>query len=189
MVDRYDPVVLDEGRAREAALLRVGVDGVWKVAPVNEIIAYGVSPVLPGVIRRIALVEQVPATLPETEAVGVVQRVFGVDVVVHRPMWVAFLRFSRRDHPLKKRVFRELRLLLGEGFRKGVVGNERGVIRTAHGISFRLVGRGVINNFSKKGVTSGKCTVAVMWGRTNVTFFAVVNEDSDAYRSINSRRG
>ena len=155
----------------------------------DEVVADGVSPVHPWVLRRVALVEEVPSTLPETEAVGVVQRVFRVDVVVDRPVRIAFLRLSRRDHPLQQGVFRELRLLLGERFRKRVMGSERGVIRTAHGISFRLVGRGVINNFSKEGVTSGKCTVAVMWGRTNVTFFAVVNEDSDAYRSIDSRRG
>ena len=101
----------------------------------DEVIADGVSPVLPGVLRRVALVEEVPSTLPETEAVGVVQRVFRVDVVVRRPVRIAFLRLSRRDHPLQQGIFRELRLLLGEGFRKRVVGNERGVIRTAHCVS------------------------------------------------------
>ena len=35
VVHRYNPVILDESRAREAALFRVGVDGVRKVAPVD----------------------------------------------------------------------------------------------------------------------------------------------------------
>ena len=46
----------------------------------DEIVTDGMAPVLPGVFRWIALVEEVPATLPKAEPVGIVQPVLRVDV-------------------------------------------------------------------------------------------------------------
>ena len=106
----------------EAALLRVGVDGIRQVAPVDEVVADGVAPVRAGVLGRVALVEEVPASLPEAQSVGVVQRVLGTDEVVQRAVGVALHRLSRRGHPPHHGVVAKLGFLLGEGVWEGVPG-------------------------------------------------------------------
>ena len=100
VVDGDHAVVLYQGRAGKAALLRVGVDGVGQVAPVDEVVADGVAPVLARVFGGIGLVEEVPAVLPEAESVGIVERVLRVDVVVDGPVGVALVAIAIGEQPL-----------------------------------------------------------------------------------------
>ena len=116
-----DAVLLDQGGPREAAVLRIGIDAVRQVPPVDEIVTHGVAPMLARVLRRIRLVEEVPAPLPETEPVGVVQHGLRVDVVVDRPMPIASQPGSRAGQPFDHRVPVEGSLLLGKGLREAVV--------------------------------------------------------------------
>ena len=89
MIHDDDAVVFDEGAAGETLFFGVGVDAIGEVPPMDEIVADGVTPVLAGVFRRIGLVKEVPAALPETEAVGVVEHGLRVDVMVEGSVWVA----------------------------------------------------------------------------------------------------
>ena len=129
-------IVFDQRRARIAAFLRIGVDGIGKVLPVDEIIADGVAPVLTRVFGRAGLVEEMPAVLPETESVWIVQGVFRVDIVVYRPVGIAFIAFAIGEQPLHQGIGLQRGLLLGQGFGKAILGNEGGVIGSfggAHG--------------------------------------------------------
>ncbi len=137
VVDRYHPVVLGEGTAGEAALLRVGVYCIGQVAPVDQVVADRVPPVRAGVFRRVALVEEVPAALPEAEPVGVVQGVLGAYEVVQRAVGVALHRPSGRGHALDHRVLAKLGLLLVEAVREAVPGSEGRAVRAGHGVSCR----------------------------------------------------
>ena len=140
VVDGYDPVVLDEGPAGEAALLRVGVDGIRQVAPADEVVADGVPPVGPGVFRWVALVEEVPASLPEAEPVGVVQSVLGTDEVVQRAVGVALHRLSGCGHPPHHRVVAKLGFLLVEGVCEGVPGSAGCTVGSGHCVSLCSIG-------------------------------------------------
>ncbi len=93
---------IHQGRIGEAFVLGIWVDGQRQVAPVDQIVAHRVAPVLTCVFRRIGLIEQVPASLPEAEAIGVVQAPLGVDVMIDRAMRIVSLSGSRRDHCCSK---------------------------------------------------------------------------------------
>ena len=59
VIDGDHPVLFHQleqfRRARKAALLRVGIDGIGQIAPVDQIVADRVSPVLARVFRRVGL--------------------------------------------------------------------------------------------------------------------------------------
>ena len=126
--------------AGEAALLRVGVDCIRQVAPADEVVADGVPPVGPGVFRRVALVEEVPASLPEAEPVGVVQCVLGTDEVVQRAVGVALHRLSGCGHPPHHRVVAKLGFLLVEGVGEGVPGSAGCAVGSGHGVFLCSIG-------------------------------------------------
>lgn len=85
VIDGDDPIGLHERCPGITAALRAGMDGVWQVAPVEEVVAYGMSPVLPGVFGRKRLVEQVPAPLPIAQAVGVVESALRAGKMIRGP--------------------------------------------------------------------------------------------------------
>ncbi len=91
----------------------------------DQIVADGVAPVLTRVFRRIGLIEQVPASLPEAETVGIVQTAFRIHVMIDRAMRIAGLCGSRLDHSLQQGIRLELFLLLGQRLGKRVLRNER----------------------------------------------------------------
>ena len=118
VVHGNDPVLLHQRGAGVAPVLRSGTDGIGQVAPVDEVRADGVAPVLARVLRRPRLVEQVPAALPEAQSVGVVQRVLRADEVVARSMRVVRFLPPRLPHPLQEGIAPELVFLLLQGLGK-----------------------------------------------------------------------
>ena len=118
-----DAVVLHQGRARKAAPFGVGIDRVGKVAPVDQIVTHGVAPVLPRILRRVALVEQVPAALPAAQAVGIVQPVLGAQEVVPRHVPVASELPAGGAKALQQRVGGKLPLLSGKRVGEREAGN------------------------------------------------------------------
>ena len=107
-----DPILFDQRGAGEAMALRTRVDGVRKVAPVHQIRTHRVSPVYTFVaVRRIALIEEVPVSLPVAEAVGVVVIRFGTHEVVGWPVRITAQSCPRFVHARQKGVRRQLLLL------------------------------------------------------------------------------
>ncbi len=97
-------------------MLGARVERKGQVFPVNEVFAHGVAPVLAGVFRRIGLIEQVPAPLPETESVGVVEPPFRIDVVVYGAMGVpGQLRPGSLEAEQQRIGFQLLQLLFQRG--------------------------------------------------------------------------
>ena len=108
-------VVLHQRAARVTAALRVRIDAVGQVPPVDEFVRYGVPPVLARVFGRIGLVEQVPAPLPEAQPVGIVEHGLGIHVVVHGAVGISFVTLARRVQALQKRIGRKRGFLHLEG--------------------------------------------------------------------------
>ena len=77
MVDRDHSVRLDERLPAEAVAFDVRVQRRGHVAPVDQVIADGVTPVDAVHARRLELVEHVVATVPLAEAIGVVHVALG----------------------------------------------------------------------------------------------------------------
>ncbi|MBA7677391.1 hypothetical protein ES703_85648 [subsurface metagenome] len=121
-------VFFDECRAGKTTSFRIGINRIGKVAPMDQIVADGVSPVLTRVFRRIRLVEQVPAPLPETESVRVVKPIFRVDVMIDRSVRVTGHLFPRLDKSQNQGICFELRFLLAERIGEGVFRDTRGVV-------------------------------------------------------------
>ena len=88
-----------------------------------------VPAVLSRILRRIRLIEEMPATFPITEAVGIVEHVLGVHVVVDWPMRVADHRFPGLNKPPHERIRLKLRLLFIQRVGEGVSGGTGGVVR------------------------------------------------------------
>ena len=63
-----------------------------------------------------------PATFPVTEAVGIVEHVLRVHVMVDWPVWVADHRFPRFNKPPHERIRLKLRLLFIQRVGEGVLG-------------------------------------------------------------------
>ena len=61
------------------------------------------APMLAGILRRIGLIKKMPAPLPETESVGIVQGPLGIHVMVDRPMGIGSELAARLVHPLQQR--------------------------------------------------------------------------------------
>ena len=89
MIRRNDAVCIDERTARKTLVLRNGINGERQVTPVDQIVADGVPPVLPRVFRRIGLVKQVPAALPEAQSIGIVQSSFMSSIATNRTSGVS----------------------------------------------------------------------------------------------------
>ena len=70
----------------------------------DEIVTYGVAPVLASVLRWIGLVKEMIAALPEAQSVGVVEIGLGVDVVVNGTVRVADVRAARFEQALHQRI-------------------------------------------------------------------------------------
>ena len=87
----------------------------------DEVVAYGVAPVLAGVLWRVGLVEEMVAALPEAQSVGVVEIGFRVDVVVNGAVRIAGVRAARDQQALHQRVGGEGFLLFGQRVGEGVV--------------------------------------------------------------------
>ena len=139
VIDGDHPVLFDQRRARKAAFFRIGVDGIGQILPVDEIVADGVAPMLTRVFGRVGLVEEMPAVLPETESVGIVERVFRVDIVIDRPVGISLVALAIGQQPLQQWICLQLGLLLGQGLGKTVLGHKGGVIGSfggAHGCCF-----------------------------------------------------
>ena len=82
-----------------------------------------------GVLRRICLIEKMPAPLPKAESIGIVQHRLRIDVVINRPMPVPRMPLPRLMQALHQRVGRQRRLLLGERLGKHVVRYKRSTFR------------------------------------------------------------
>ena len=121
MVNGDNAIVFGQGRAGEALVFRIGVDGQGQISPVDEVVADGVPPVLSRVLRRIGLIEHVPASLPEAEAVGIVEPAFRIDVMVDWSMRLARLSSTRLVHPQQQRIRFELGLLFFKRVGEGVL--------------------------------------------------------------------
>ena len=67
----------------------------------DQVVADRMSPVLAWVFGGICLVKQMPSPLPEANAIGVVDCVFWIYVVVDGSVRVAFIPFSHFVHPLQ----------------------------------------------------------------------------------------
>ena len=87
----------------------------------DEVVAYGVAPVLTSILRWIGLVKEMVAALPEAQSVGVVEIGFGVDVVVDGAVWIAGVRSARLEQALHQRIGGQRFLLFGQGVGEGVV--------------------------------------------------------------------
>jgi len=96
---------------------------------VDEIVADGVTPVLPRIFRLICLVEKVPASLPEGKTIRVVQSPFRVDVVVDRPVWIRLEFLPRRLEPKQEWIGAQLRFLLLQSIPERVTGHLRSEVR------------------------------------------------------------
>ncbi len=116
-----DAVVLDEAGSGEAGPLRIGIDRVGQVAPVDQVRTDGVPPVLARVFRRVPLVEQVPSPLPEAQPVRVVQAVFRADEMVARMMGVFQQLLPGCPEACQERVRLELLFLLFQRVRERVL--------------------------------------------------------------------
>ena len=68
VVHSDDTILLDERASAETLLFDAQVDRQGEVFPVDEIVAHRVAPVLARVFRRIGLIEQVVAFLPDNRA-------------------------------------------------------------------------------------------------------------------------
>ena len=88
MIDGDHTVVLDECLPAEAVPLNVRVQCHRKIAPVDQIVAHGVSPVDAVHSHRSELVEHVIATLPLAKPVGVVHVVLRRREVIEGPVRV-----------------------------------------------------------------------------------------------------
>ena len=107
------PVRFDKTRPRKAVLLGVGIDRIGQVTPVHQVAADGMPPVHPPLVR-IALVEQVPVALPETQAIWVVKPILRCAEVIERPVAVLRLGGAGGGEALEQDVSLQL-LLLGGG--------------------------------------------------------------------------
>ena len=63
-VERNHAILFHQAIAGKAPRLRIGIEGIWKVTPMHEILTDRMPP-MRIVIYRIPLVEQMPSTLPE----------------------------------------------------------------------------------------------------------------------------
>ena len=70
-----------------------------------------------------------PAIFPVTEAVGIVEHVLRVHVMVDWPVRVTGHRFPGLDKPPHERIRLKLRLLLVQGVGEGVLGDTGVVVR------------------------------------------------------------
>ena len=84
VVHGNDPSLLNHGRSGETGPLRIGIDGIGQIAPVNQVITDHVPPVLTWILGRVALVKHMPASLPEAEPVRIIQAVFRADKMIKR---------------------------------------------------------------------------------------------------------
>ena len=128
VVDGDHAVVFNQRRAGKAAVFWVGVNGIRQVAPVNQIVADGMSPMLAAVFWRVALIEEMPQALPEAQAVRVIECAFRADEMVKRPVRVAGEGAPRLAEALQQRVASQLRLLRFSCGGKGKVRHTRGAI-------------------------------------------------------------
>ena len=83
------PVLFHQRGSGEALVFGIRVDAVGQVTPMDQVGRDGVAPVLSRNLGWVGLVEQVPIPLPITEAVGVVEPRFRVDVMIGGAMPVA----------------------------------------------------------------------------------------------------
>jgi len=70
------------------------------------------SPVLSWIFGRISLVKQMPAALPETETVRIIQPTFRIHVVIIGSVFILCHLSARFDHSEKKSIGSEFRFLL-----------------------------------------------------------------------------
>ncbi len=62
----YDPVFFHITSAGINLFFRSGINGIRQVLPMDKVFANGMSPVLHRMFRRVGLIKEVPAALPET---------------------------------------------------------------------------------------------------------------------------
>ena len=78
-----------------ARLFDARIDGQGQVAPMHQVVANCVAPVLARVFRGMGLIEQVVPPLPETQPVRVVQESFRMDEVKDGSVGVAGQSMTR----------------------------------------------------------------------------------------------
>ena len=64
------------------------VNGVRKIAPVDQVVADGMSPVYPVLSGGAGLLEQVPTVLPVAKSVGIPHPPLGIDEMVDGAMGI-----------------------------------------------------------------------------------------------------
>ena len=150
VIHRNHAVFLHKRGAGKALLFRIGINGIGQIPPVNQILAHGMPPVLAWILRRIPLIEKVPASLPETKPVRIVQRVLRIDIMVNRPVRIAGHLLPRRGKPLHQRILPQLRFLRVQRIGKAELGHARCIIGMrilCHGSLLRMRSKG---SFRKK---------------------------------------
>ena len=102
-IKRDHLLVLDNRVSGKAHLLNARIDRVGQIVPVDQVIADRVPPMLAAsgdvrrtgeLIRRIRLVEEVPAALPEAQPMRVVHLAFGTDEMISGTIAVGRQPFS-----------------------------------------------------------------------------------------------
>ena len=86
MIECDGTVFLDENAATVHLLLDAGKNCQRAGPPSERVIAHRMPPVLPVVLGRIGLIEQMIAALPVTQAVRIVQPALRIHVVISRPI-------------------------------------------------------------------------------------------------------
>ena len=94
----------------------------------NQIIADGMPPMLARVFGRIRLIKQMPAPLPKTQPIGIVQCAFGIDIMIKRTMRIIRQALTRFMEAPQQWIGLELCFLLGQTLGKAILWNARSVV-------------------------------------------------------------
>lgn len=106
------------------------------------------------VFGRVGLVEKVPASLPEAQPVGVVERVFRVDIMIDRAVGIGIILSACGVQARHERIRCQLGFLFGQRLRKGVVGDQGSAIRVSGGC--HLLGSDLLVGFlGQQGAQAG----------------------------------
>lgn len=119
-----DAVVFHQGCAGIAAFLWVGINGIGQISPMDQIITDGMSPMLTRIFGRVGLVKQMPASLPEADTVGVVQRAFRIDIMIEWSVRILRETLPRFAKALQEWIDSELLALRIQGLGEFILWNK-----------------------------------------------------------------
>ena len=96
LVMSEDAIFFDQRSTRPTAVFRTGRKCIGQIAPVDQILADRMGPVRTRIPWGKGLVEEVPTSLPATQAIGIVETPIGIGEVVARTKWIVAASLARR---------------------------------------------------------------------------------------------